>query len=396
MQFNVKALDSAAGVVEILVEASDEADARRQVAAQGRRLIAIAAARRVGLGFMQQRQTVPVVQFSEELVALLDAGLTLVEGIEALTEKESQPGVRRSLEQLRSRLFEGATLSAAMAGQAESFPPLYIATVRASERTGALREALVRYVAYQRQVDVLRKKLVSAAIYPMVLVGAGTAVSFFLLGYVVPRFSSIYEDLGEQLPLASRMLMQWGRLISAHGAEVALGACVLLALAGWAVTRPVFRRRVGQLLARIPSIGKQLHTYQLARIYRTLGMLLRGGVPVVTAMRMSEGILGARLQPAFLRATEAIRTGRSVTHAMEQNDLTTPVAVRMLRVGERSGSMGEMMERIAAFYDEELARAVDLLTRLIEPLLMSVIGLVIGAIVVMMYFPIFELAGSLQ
>jgi general secretion pathway protein F len=330
------------------------------------------------------------------MVALLDAGLNLLEAIEALTEKEAQPGTRRSLQHIRARLLEGATLSVALAELPASFPALFVATVRASERSGAIRESLERYVAYQRQIATIRKKLISASIYPLVLCGAGLLVTFFLLGYVVPRFSSIYEDLGGRLPLASRLLMQWGKLIAAHGTETAIGALALLGLLVWMATRPSVRAALRRQIERIPAIGRHLHAYQIARLYRTVGMLLRGGVPAVSAMQMSEGILALGLRPAFARATLAIREGLGIAQAMEQQGLTTPVAVRMLRVGERSGNMGEMMERIARFYDEELARSVDVLTRLIEPLLMSVIGVVIGVIVVLMYFPIFELAGSLQ
>src|SRR5262249_17816736 len=155
--------------------------------------------------------------FSQELVALLDAGLTLVESIDTLTEKEPSAGARRALEQIRARLFEGRTLSAALEELPASFPPLYIATVRASERTGSIREALMRYVAYQQQIDLLRKKLISASIYPLVLCAAGVLVVAFLLGYVVPRFSAIYEDLGSGLPWASQLLMQAGRLVHEHG-----------------------------------------------------------------------------------------------------------------------------------------------------------------------------------
>ena len=146
----------------------------------------------------------------------------------------------------------------------------------------------------------------------------------------------------------------------------------------------------------MPAIGRQLHLYQLARLYRTIGMLLRGGMPAVTAMTMSVGLARRALRAAFAAATQAVREGQSLAKAMERNGLTTPVAARMLRVGERSGNMGEMMERIAAFYDEELARWVAVVTRLIEPLFMTVIGLLIGVIVVLMYFPIFQLAGSIQ
>jgi len=216
------------------------------------------------------------------------------------------------------------------------------------------------------------------------------------MGYVVPRFSSIYEDLGSELPFASRMLMHWGQFLDAHGYAVALGAICAVAGIAYAFTRPTVRAAIGARIARIPALGSRLHIYQLARLYRTVGMLQRGGTPMVTAMRMSAGLLSANLRPAFAAATQSVREGRSIGDAMEQHGLTTPVAARMLRVGERSGNMGEMMERIAAFYDEELSRWVNLATRLIEPALMSLIGVIIGGIVVLMYFPIFELAGSIK
>jgi general secretion pathway protein F len=268
--------------------------------------------------------------------------------------------------------------------------------VRASERTGAIREALTRYIAYQTQADVLKKTLVNACIYPAVLLGAGLLVTFFLMGYVVPRFSSIYEDVGADLPFASRLLLQWGQLIDAHAKLVVVVVVGTLASAIYGLTRPQSRARMGEWLTRIPAVGRQLHLYQLARLYRTTGMLLRGGMPAVTALTMSAGVLRASAQSAFAAATQAVREGRSLAQAMESNGLTTPVAARMLRVGERSGNMGEMMERIASFYDEELARWVAVVTRLIEPLLMTVIGLIIGLIVVLMYFPIFQLAGSIR
>jgi general secretion pathway protein F len=156
------------------------------------------------------------------------------------------------------------------------------------------------------------------------------------------------------------------------------------------------RRPLVAALGRIPSVGERLLVYQLARFYRTVGMLLRGGTPLVPALEMTAGVLTPDLRARLAAATRRIREGASISVAMEANGLVTPVALRLLRVGERSGEMAEMMERIAVFHDEELARWVDWFTRLFEPLLMAVIGVVIGAIVVLMYLPIFELAGSLQ
>jgi general secretion pathway protein F len=216
------------------------------------------------------------------------------------------------------------------------------------------------------------------------------------MGYVVPRFSAIYEDVGSDLPAASRVLLEWGQLMDAHGGLMAAILIGVLSSGIYAATRPTTRAHVGAWIAKIPAVGRQLHVYQLARLYRTTGMLLRGGMPAVAALQMSSGLLRTDSQRAFAAATQAVREGQSLAQAMESNGLTTAVAARMLRVGERSGNMGEMMERIASFCDEELARWVAVITRLIEPILMMIIGLIIGVIVVLMYFPIFQLAGSIR
>jgi general secretion pathway protein F len=392
MRFRITTFDGGHGIAFQDLDALDEADAHRQAIARGLRVLAVQAQRWRG----SRRVRLPLVPFSNELVALLEAGLSLVEAIDALTEKERDEPVRQLLEGLRRRLYEGQSLSAALAEFPSSFPTLYVATVHASERSGAIAEALRRFVAYQQQIDLLKKRLINASIYPAVLLAAGTLVLLFLVAYVVPRFSGIYEDIGGDLPFASKVLMQWGRLLEAHGLAVLAGFLGAVALAVHGVLRPGFRAALGRQLARIPMIGYRIELYQLARLYRTVGMLLRGGLPVVTAFEMTGGLLAVAARPRLAAATRAVREGRSLTDSLTAQGLTTPVAERMLQVGERSGNMGEMMERIAAFYDEELSRFVDLATRLIEPAMMTVIGLVIGVIVVLMYFPIFELAGSLR
>jgi general secretion pathway protein F len=393
VRYQVKALDSTRNVSVLAVDAVDAGDARRQLTERGLRVISVA--RDLQPGFSRRRHF-PIVIFSQQLIALLDAGLSLVEAIDALTEKEANTGMRRSLEQIRARLFEGRTLSFALEELPETFPPLYVATVRASEKTGAVREALHRFVIYQQQLDVLRKKVVSASIYPAVLCTAGGLVTLFLLTYVVPNFSGIYADLGNDIPAASKMLMQWGQLLKDHGALVLTGALAGVAASVYAFSRRSVRGALLTAVTRIPAVGTQITTYQLARLYRTVGMLLRGGMPAVQALKMSAGLLNEALRPNLVHAIQSISEGQPIANSLEHFGLTTAVSARMLRVGQRSGNMGEMMERIASFYDGELERAVDLLTRLIEPVLMMVIGLVIGVIVVLMYFPIFELAGSIQ
>jgi general secretion pathway protein F len=190
--------------------------------------------------------------------------------------------------------------------------------------------------------------------------------------------------------------MQWGQVTHDHGLVVAMVVAASGVALWHLMSRATVRAAIGRQVSSIPIVGRQMRLYQLARLYRTVGMLLRGGLPAVTSLEMSAGLLSATLRPSLARATQAIREGQSIAVSMERFGLTTPVATQMLRVGERSGNMGEMMERVAAFYDEELARTVDLLTRLIEPALMTLVGVVIGVIVVLMYFPIFELAGSIR
>lgn len=392
MRYRVTALDVRSSPAIHELDALDEADARKQASARGLRVLAVQGTRLRARG----RAKLALVSFSNELVALLEAGLSLTEAIDALTEKERDEAIRGILEGLRRRLYEGQSLSTALGEFPSCFPPLYVATVRASERSGAISEALRRFVAYQEQIDILKKRLVNASIYPAVLLAAGGLVVIFLVAYVVPRFAGIYEDIGGELPWASRLLMQWGKLLDAHGMAVLVGFLLTTAAAVYGVLQPGFRAAVGRALARIPTIGQQLELYQLARLYRTVGMLLRGGLPVVTAFEMTRGLLAAAAQPRLAAATRAVREGQSLTDALAATALTTPVAERMLRVGERSGNMGEMMERIAGFYDAELSRFVEVATKLIEPAMMTVIGLVIGGIVVLMYFPIFELAGSIR
>jgi len=394
MQFEVRALDPQRRVVFLSLDAPDASAAAAKAQAQGLAVLsARQRARLPALGrFFEQR--FPLLQFTQELVALLRAGLSLPETLEVMVEKETRAEVRQVFEQMRNALYEGRSFSQALQACERSFPELYIATVRASERTGDLSESLVRYIDYQERLDLVRKKIVSASIYPLVLLGVGGLVTLFLLGYVVPRFSTIYAESGRDLPWLSRLLIDWGRVINEHGGMVAMAAAALV-VGGIASARRI-AVLAGGLARRVPAIRRRLLVYHLARFYRTMAMLLRGGIPMVPALGMLTTLLPGDLRPALLAATQRIREGVATSQALGDAGLTTPVAARMLRVGERSGDMATMMDRIAAFHDEELARWVDWFTKLFEPLLMALIGVIIGGIVVLMYLPIFELAGSLQ
>ncbi len=385
-----------AGVTTMVLDAANADDAAEQARLQGVSVLKIKATRSLAGMAERDARSFPLGLFSQELLTLLEAGLAVVDSIETLKEKESKADRRRLLTQLVAYLYEGQSLSQAMERFPTVFPPLYIATVRASEKTGDLPEALSRYVTYQAQLDVVRKKIVAAAIYPLLLAAVGSLVILFLLSYVVPRFSRIFEDMGGDIPFMSRVLIKWGTLVHDHGWTLLLGTvAVIVAFIVWLLQSST-QRWIYEQLTRIPAIGERLRMYQLARFYRTVGMLLRGGLAIMPALHMTADLLQGPLRSRLSESANKIREGVPISAAMEEFGLTTPVSLRMLRVGEHTGRMGDMMERIAHFYDDEIARWVEWFVRLFEPLLMTFIGLAIGAIVVMMYFPIFELAGSIQ
>jgi general secretion pathway protein F len=396
MRFQVTAVNGRGVVSTLELEASNPAEAITLASGQGWAAVAV---KEVGskLSWSIGNSTrFSLLLFSQELLSLLDSGISMVEALETLAEKESRPETRHLIEQILLKLREGNTLSHALECLPRHFPALYVATVRASERTGDLPEALGRYIAYESQLEGLRKKIVSAAIYPLLLIGVGLLVSLFLIGYVVPRFSQVYADLGDNLPWMSQILLTFGLFIQEHG----LMAAGLFAVGGFFALRQMrraeFRGMVMRQLWKLPAVGDRFRIYQLARCYRTAGMLLRGGMSAVPALNMIGGLLAPSLQVRLASAISQIREGQPLSQAMEDNGLTTPVALRMLRVGERSGRMGEMMERIASFYDEDMTRWAEWFTRMFEPLLMALIGLIIGGIVLLLYLPIFELAGSIQ
>jgi len=393
MDYQVKAVRGRE-MVMLTISAAHTEEAMAKARAMGCVPIAAdsdqAASKRIG------RKKFPLVLFSQELLALLDAGLNLVEALEALAVKDTATDTANVLNQLLRSIQQGSTFSTALEKQSDVFPILYISTVRASEKTGDLSRALSRYVAYEEQVGLLKKKIISASIYPALLIAVGGLVILFLLGFVVPKFSGIYEGTGGELPFLSQVLLSWGAFLDQHGKEVALVTAVVIGALLFALSQKPVRTKIGRLFWRIPALGQHLQTYQLARFYRTLGMLLNGGTPIIQALQSVAGLLDNTLQQSMKNAEAAINEGQPISQAMENAGLTTPIASRMLAVGERGGNVGDMMERIAGFYDEELSRWIEWFTRLFEPILMLIIGLVIGVVVLLLYMPIFELAGNIQ
>lgn len=396
MRFQIKAVRAQAGVVALMVEAANQDEARRQAEAQGLRVLSLQAERGWSLPGWRRREGFPLLLFSQELTTLLNAGLALIDALESLAEKEADPQARKVLAGLVRQLYEGKSLSQALAQFPSVFPALYVALVQSSEKTGAVGDALGRYVAYRTRMDEVRQKIISASVYPVLLFLVGCGVLLFLVGYVVPRFSLVFEGLGSNLPWLSRVLLHTGLFLHSHQGEVFGGAALALLTLVLLLRQEGVRRALAQQVERLPAIRERVQVYELARFYRSLGILLQGGIPILTAIDMVRGLLGAASRPRLDQAAARIREGLALSHALEEHGLATPVSLRMLRAGEQSGNLGAMMERTADFHDEETGRWVEWFVRLFEPLLMTFIGLIIGVIVILMYIPIFELASSIR
>ncbi|CAD5369848.1 Type II secretion system protein [Rubrivivax sp. A210] len=396
MKFVVKGLQGTGDVVRLTVEASDAADARRVAGGQGLNVLAVTAQNPLVGWLPKPRVAFALDLFGQELVSLLESGLSLVEAVETLAEKAEQRAAADALNEVRGHLLRGQNFSYALEQQPAFFPPLFVATVRAAEKSGDIREAIARFLEYHEQLDRIRRKLVSAAVYPLMLMGVGLLVTGFLLFYVVPKFSRIYEELGSEMPFLTRVLINWGSALEAHATVTLLGLAALAGVVAWGVTRPALRRWVAPRLWAMPAVGNRMRIYQLARFYRNLGMLLKSGIPMPTALDMAGGLLSPYLRAGLEKAAREVREGLPVSRAFQKQGLTTPVSLRLLGVGERSGRMPYTVERIAVFYEDDLARWVDWFTRLFEPALMVVIGGIVGLIVVLLYLPIFELAENIK
>lgn len=399
MQFEIRAISPDNLVSRLSIDARDEADARQQVEARGLFAAAVRPATAGPSGRWQDLLLRPprfeVMLFSQELLALLNAGLSIVEAIEALLEKDAESSTSLVLKRLLAGLREGKRFSGVLAEQPQVFSALYVGVVRTAEGTSDLPRSLARFIEYEQRVAAVRNKVVSAAIYPAILMAVGALVTAFLVGFVVPRFAEVYQGTGRSLPWLSQQMLAAGQFFAQHTVPVLLTVAALLALLVSGGRQLLRRVGLAGLLSRLPGVGERIRIFELSRLYLTLGMLIEGGITVVAAMEIVQGIVSPRVRDALQASRAMVEAGEPLSAAFEAQQLTTPISLRMLRVGERTGDMGALLMQSATFYDGEISRWIDRFTRSFEPLLMAIIGLVVGLIVVMLYMPIFDLAGGM-
>lgn len=398
MKFRARVINAQQLIVDQVLDAHDLERAREQLLQLGLRAISIQPESALALNVQRWlgagRVDFSVLLFSQELLALLNAGLGIVESTEALSEKETDAARRQVFEKLLHDLRSGKRFSVALQEQEAVFPVLYIGVVRAAEGTSDLPQALQRYVDYQKRLEAVRSKVVSASIYPAILISVGLLVSLFLMVYVVPRFAEVYQGAGRELPFMSALMLSWGRFAAEHT------SWLLMALGGAGAGVVVLWQRIQKnggwvvILAKLPQIGERVRIYELSRLYMTMGMLLQGGIALVKAMEVVASVVSLDVQNKLAKARHDIESGVSLSAAFESAALTTPISQRLLMVGERTGDLGKMLTQSALFYDEEITQWIDRFMRSFEPLLMTAIGLIVGVIVVLLYMPIFDLAGS--
>lgn len=398
--FEVVGILPQGGVRTARVLAPDSQRAAEQLQLEGLRVLSCRPATRGAsewiTALLPQRARLDVGLFTEELAALLEAGLGMVDAIRTLAIKEQDTRARAALERVAVELTEGQPLSRTLSSQSATFPALLIAAVAASEQTGDLVVSLRRYSAHLENLDALRGKVIGAAVYPTLLLIVGSAVVLFLLGIVVPRFALLLEGAHRDLPTASRLLLGLGKTIAAHPWAYVAALGGLVALVGYSLVRAMRSGWQIRGLQRLWIIGPLVRTFRHAQFYRTGAMLVQGGIPVLRAFTMCRSLLTPEDQLGLDAATAAIAEGGRIGPALHEHQIADEVALRMLEVAQRTGRLSDVLARIAQFKEGQLARAVAVASRLIEPALMIFIGLVIGAIVVLMYLPIFDLASSLQ
>ncbi len=395
MPFELRVMDASGAVSTLELEARDEADARAQAQAKNFKVLTVLGVK-AGTHMHWSGGQFSVTLFCEELLSMLGAGLSVVECIEGLASKETSATGAAMFERMLGKLREGQRFSDALGSETSLFPPLLVAIVRSSELTSSLPASLERYLRYREQVDGLARKLVSASIYPLVLLAVGGLVTVFLLGYVVPKFSAVYRNTGRELPALSQMMMVWGSFAGRYAEWLMAGFIASVAVAIYGLRRLMASQGVIGLMTKLPGLAGRARLLELSHLYMTQGMLMAGGIPAPEALRMASEVLSPARRAQCAVALEQIRSGRAISDAFESAGLATPIALKYFRAGERSGNLADMMTRAARFYDDEMARFIERFSKAFEPVLMALIGVVVGTIVVLLYLPIFDLAGSLQ
>ena len=381
--------------------AANEMVLRAELERQGLRIFAIE--RRLGLSLpgelwarIRRPRKIPyktLMVFNQELAALLKAGLPLLQALNLMLERLREPNFKEILTQVRDRVKGGEELSDAFGSFGAVFPPLYSATLKAGERTGELEQVLRRFIRYLKLVIEARKRVISALVYPSVLVGLSIAMLFVMAIFVMPRFTVFYDSMDMQLPLLTRITL--GVSLFLRDNLVFIVATVLV-VRRWART-PAGAVHLDRWKLHIPFIGPVLHLFSLAEYCRSLSTLLSGGMPLVPSMEIS----GRAVSNLFVRerispTVQQVREGKALHQALDQTDIVTDLAIDMVKVGEATGSLDVMLTNVADFFDEEVELRMQRILSLVEPLMLVIMGCLVAALLISVYMPMFNAMGGIS
>jgi type IV pilus assembly protein PilC len=399
MEYVCKVGTPTGDVVERTFAAPDEAALRTDLEQQGYYLFAIR--RGFGLGRLRLRRprVAPslLLIFSQELAALLKAGLPLFQSLDVTLDRQKDPVFRRSLTTVREKVKSGTAISEAFRAEGDLYPPIFAASLVAGERSGSLESVLRRFTHHLRLNQGLKKKAVSASVYPIVLLSMMLLLVATLVVYVIPQFKGFYEGLGAELPMPTQILLAVADAV--HNNLLWIG----LALAGGGVALSSWLQRatsglvIDRALLRLPYLGALVRMYATSQLTRTLSTLLAGGLPLLNALEVAAASIGNRaMAVAVAAATPRIREGASLTAALESTGMLETLPLEMVKVGEQTGALGDMLNAVAEFYDEELDTRIATVLSLVEPILLVLMAVIVAGMLLAFYLPMFQAISAVQ
>jgi type IV pilus assembly protein PilC len=386
-------------VVERTFAAPDESTLRQDLEQQGFYLFQVKRGLALpGLPGRRRRVDPQVLMiFAQELAALLKAGLPLFQSLDVMLERQRDPLFRRSLTTVRDRVKSGVALSEAFRAEGDLYPPIFAASLVAGERSGSLETVLRRFVSYLRLNLTLKKKAISASVYPAVLLCTMLALVMVLLVYVIPNFRSFFEGLGAELPLPTRLLLAVAGAVRSNLLWIAggLAALVVVLLSWW--RQPGSAAALDRFLLALPYFGHLVRMYATSQLARTLSTLLAGGLPLLNAIEVAGSSIGNRAMAVAVGAAgKLIREGSSLTTALESTRMLEPLALEMVKVGEQTGALADMLNAVADFYDEELDTRIATVLALVEPVLLVLMAVIVAGMLLAFYLPMFQAISAIE
>jgi type IV pilus assembly protein PilC len=337
-----------------------------------------------------------IAMFTRQFAVMIDSGLPLVQCIRILGTQQEKASFQQILFQIQRDVESGMSLSDSMAKHPKVFDSLYVNMVQAGETGGILDTILKRLSAYMEKIVKLKSSIKSALIYPAVVISVALIAVFLLLWLVIPTFASLFEGLGAELPLLTRVVIDASHFIARFAILIIiLIGIILYAIKKWYDT-PAGRKFIDQLLLKIPIIGVLLQKIAIARFTKTLSTLITSGIPILEGLDITSRAAGNVVyEETIKKIQKEVEAGKNLTTPMEESGKFPTMVIQMVNVGEQTGELDSMMDRVATFYEDEVDRSVANLMSLMEPLLLVFLGVTIGTIVVSMYLPMFTLIGKL-